>query len=371
MERIRRSLWHDETQRSMFDPNTVLFTTHSTIMTWTEGQITRNWHHPRFDVGFSRTDLEQIRSQAVLKDVVFDEPEIDELIWRLPETLHSHLASVTRWDWTKMPNPARRELHGELRKVGVVPRSLTFEAYSELRYVQLTNLEQVTVNFATQPFGRENSARSIYRSQDGTPYYLGIRRWPFEASSRITFLTTETLTADTIAGVFGKARQPLLKWNLDQLPSLYPITVAACKDKRASAKGVQELAAEILENNANAVVIADGLKDLKGERAMTFQSMKGRNDLAGKDVYIIVTFLAPEVYGVLNVLGQWIGIADTVAKYYSAQISQAVGRNTGFRQQAATKTMVVISAGLLRLLGPSLSKLDNRFALLPIPDHIW
>jgi len=84
-----------------------------------------------------------------------------------------------------------------------------------------------------------------------------------------------------------------------------------------------------------------------------------------------VTFLAPEVYAELNVLGQWIGQPDTVAKYYAAQISQAVGRNTGFRQQPGTKTVVVISSGLYRILQPQLEKLDNRFVLQPIPPRMW
>lgn len=104
---------------------------------------------------------------------------------------------------------------------------------------------------------------------------------------------------------------------------------------------------------------------------MTFQGTKGHNGLSSTDNYIIVTYLAPEVYARLNVLGQWIGQPDAIAKYYAAQISQAVGRNTGFRQQPGTKTVVVISSGLFRLLQPELEKLDNRFVLQPIPARMW
>jgi hypothetical protein len=147
--------------------------------------------------------------------------------------------------------------------------------------------------------------------------------------------------------------------------------VHVAKDKRAKAQKVQELVQEILASNREAIVIADGLRELKGERALTFQGMKGHNGLSDKDVYIVVTFLAPEVYAELNVLGQWIGQHDIVAKYYAAQISQAIGRNTGFRQKEGTKTVVVVSSGLLRLIKPELAKLQNRFILQPTPERLW
>jgi hypothetical protein len=184
-------------------------------------------------------------------------------------------------------------------------------------------------------------------------------------------LTTETFTAETIAAVYKKATCPLFKLELDQLPPLYPIHVPVVKDKRAKAQRVRELTREILDSSNTAVVIADGLGKLKGERAMTFQGMKGHNGLADKDVFIIVTFLAPEMYAELTVLGQWTGQQDTVAKYYCAQISQAIGRNTGFRQKAGTKTVVVISGDLLRQIRPQLEKLDPRFVLQATPERMW
>jgi hypothetical protein len=51
-----------------------------------------------------------------------------------------------------------------------------------------------------------------------------------------------------------------------------------------------------MNSNGNAVVVSDGVDETVG--AMTFQKMKGRNDLADKDVFIILTSLAVEVlYG--------------------------------------------------------------------------
>jgi len=139
----------------------------------------------------------------------------------------------------------------------------------------------------------------------------------------------------------------------------------------ARAKDVQELTRAILSSNANAAVIADGLGELKGDRAKSYLGMKGYNDFANNDVYSVVTYLAPEVYARLNVLGQWIGQSDPIAQHYLAQISQAIGRNTAFRQKAGTKTVIVTSGGLLRLIRNDLERLNGRVILRPSPERFW
>jgi hypothetical protein len=315
--------------------------------------------------------MDELRQQVLLQSGVIDEPEYDELIYLISQELFSHLARVTRWDWQKLEPSERRELFEEIRRSGAVPLDLSFEDYGELRYLDLDTLAKVEVDYFGQPFGRENSCNSIYRSRHKEPFYFGSKSWPFNSATGWMYLTTERFTTDVIAAVYDKAKRPLLKIELDQLPSLYPIEVPVVKDKRAKVQTVQVLTQEILDSSETAVVISDRLGELKSERAMTFQGMKGHNGLSDKDVYILVTFLAPEVYAQLNTLGQWIGDRDTVSQYYAAQISQAVGRNTGFRKKPGTKTVIVISDGLLRLIGPKLETLDTRFVLQPVPDRMW
>jgi hypothetical protein len=368
LEVVRRELWRDGVGRSTFDSNTMLFTTHATVMSWVEGQVTRTWHHPELELSITTAEAKALRDSMILQDVVFDEPEFAELMWLLTPELSAHLLSVKAWNWKGRTALDRRELFNEFRVSGAIPPDMSFETYSELRYVDPDTLQRVEVDYWSQPFGRENSPHSIYQGCHQRPFYLGAKRWPFAGSARITYLTTETFTAETIAAVYKKATCPLFKLELDQLPPLYPIHVPVVKDKRAKAQRVRELTREILDSSNTAVVIADGLGKLKGERAMTFQGMKGHNGLA---VFIIVTFLAPEMYAELTVLGQWTGQQDTVAKYYCAQISQAIGRNTGFRQKAGTKTVVVISGDLLRQIRPQLEKLDPRFVLQATPERMW
>jgi hypothetical protein len=90
---------------------------------------------------------------------------------------------------------------------------------------------------------------------------------------------------------------------------------------------------------------------------MSFQSMKGLNDLAKNDILIVVSHLAPEKYAHLNVLGQWLGIKDVIRLHYDDQINQAVGRNRGFRQAVTpTKTAVICSP---RLWKSTISKINH------------
>ena len=85
---------------------------------------------------------------------------------------------------------------------------------------------------------------------------------------------------------------------------LFPIDVQLVIDKRA-AKGEQKitsLARELLAN-PNAIVIGSKT-NLTDPRVMTFQSGKERNGLDENDVRVIPTFLSPDHYAELNVIGQ-------------------------------------------------------------------
>jgi hypothetical protein len=109
------------------------------------------------------------------------------------------------------------------------------------------------------------------------------------------------------------------------------------------------LSKEIIEANPEAIVISDGVDrgalGGQSDRVLTFQKAKGYNGLEEKDVYIIVTHLAPEKYEELNVIGQWLKEPAVVDLYYQDQIQRAVGRNRGFRQSEIRETHCVVIAG--------------------------
>jgi hypothetical protein len=117
------------------------------------------------------------------------------------------------------------------------------------------------------------------------------------------------------------------------------------------------LAHEILAANPHAIVISDGVPGV--EVAKTFQSMKGLNGLEERDVYVILTCIAPEKFAELNVIGQWLGNQEIIVDYYQDQINQAVGRSRSFRESTTrlTKSVVIASP---RSWNSVLSKLQDR-----------
>ena len=146
-------------------------------------------------------------------------------------------------------------------------------------------------------------------------------------------------------------RRPLFRLVLDDVPGVYPINVPIFLDPRARAdrkdgmQGVSALAAEIAAADPDAIVISDGVSGVPN--VYTFQSMKGLNGLERKNLYIILTWVAPDKYAELNVLGQWLGCGRVIEQHYQDQINQAAGRNCGFRQaEAPAKTVVFASKAL-------------------------
>jgi hypothetical protein len=92
------------------------------------------------------------------------------------------------------------------------------------------------------------------------------------------------------------------------------------------------------------------------------------NGLEEKDVYIILTCIAPEKFAELNVTGQRLGNEEIIDEFHQDQIHQAVGRNRGFpgvqdnrgfRESTTrqTKTAVIASP---RLWNSVLSKLQEK-----------
>ncbi|OSI60501.1 hypothetical protein BSZ15_02010 [Bradyrhizobium canariense] len=372
LERVRRSLWLADDGTSLFTGTTLIFTTHATATSWYRTHLNRTWHHPRFNPQMEPDELEELRGEFLFEKVVFDEPEWEEFAHIPTDELHRHLSAHSRWRWQNLSARERKESFYRMKQSDSALATIDYEDYSELRFLDLARFERVHVDFASQPFGRENSQKAIYRSQDGKSFYFGPKGWPTADTTSWIFLTTESFTTDVIVALYKlKLGRPLLSLRLDNLPGIYPVAVPLVKSPKASARRVQELASEVLISSNRNVVIADGLGSLKGERARTFQGMKGYNGWADEDVYIVLTYIHPERYGRLNALRQWLQVDDTVIKYYAAQLSQAVGRNTGFRKRPGTRTVVVASAGLLRLIQTKLALFAPRVRLEVSPEAFW
>ena len=148
---------------------------------------------------------------------------------------------------------------------------------------------------------------------------------------------------------------------MDVVPGVLPINVPFQIDPRAAGdrESGERLSALVREYSDDGwTVIADGAAQAG---AINFQRMKGRNDLADKDLAIILGFLSPDEFAVLNVVGNWLGIPDIISMHYQDRLNQAVGRNSGYRYQG--KRVRVLASN--RLWNAELSRLtDGRTRLV-------
>ena len=251
LERIRRSLWLAEDGTSLFTGTTIIFTTHATATAWYRTHLNRIWHHPRFDPQSDPTKFDELRGEFVFEKVVLDDTEWDEFAYLLPQDLFAHLSSRSRWTWQELPVRERKEQFRSMQAYDAALQSIDFDEYNELRLVDLAHFERVQVDWFAQPFGRENSQRSIYRGRHGSAYYFGAKHWPSSSdSTRWIFLTTERFTTEAIAALYdAKLGRSLLRLDLDNLPGVYPVDVPVVKSKKAKAQKIQELASEILASS--------------------------------------------------------------------------------------------------------------------------
>ncbi|WP_336491286.1 hypothetical protein [Methylobacterium nigriterrae] len=348
MEAVRKSLW---SQRGPFDSGrTILFMSHASAMRWHHSRITRIWAHPRFDPEAPLAEQAHLRDDFRLSKVVFDEPDVDEILHRFSQKEYEALLSSQENHprWRHLLRSERQGIYMQLRAEGAVPAS-SFEAFDERMRLDLTKLEPVQVDPDRIPFGRQHGPFDMYAKQRNYVFYLGVQQWIFDAGCRWAFLTTEDFVSNVIESSYARAgrKSLLIRCDLDEVSGIYPVPVPLFLDKRASKRRISELVQEIAAARPNAKIIADVVK---GSSVTNFITMKGSNDFQHDDVFIIPMFPSDHLYALLNVTGIFIGSDDVISMYYADQLNQAVGRNRGFRESDRRSTATVVVAS------PSFSK---------------
>jgi hypothetical protein len=353
LEERRHSLWRGPSGTTLFDSaTTVLFTNHDLAKTWYRSHLTRTWHHPNF-LPFANQDYEALRADLHISQIVIDEPEIDKVLHIVPEPLFDLLKSMKRRypGWSNKNRKERHALYGAEKAAGAIPGKHSFEDIDEAMRLSLDALERVDVNYDAIPFGFDQVGKGIYSAQNGKRFFLSPQDWLTDCKAQLTFLTTEALISHVLIRAFSKTN--LIVLDLDAACDLFPIEVPLLFDKRAAADRpgklkISALADEILTADSDAIIIANGIDGTKS-RTKTFQRTKGLNGLEDHNVFVIPTCISPEQYAELNVVGQWLKIPNVVSLFYEDQISQAVGRNRGFRRsRKSTKTAVVSSNRLAK-----------------------
>jgi hypothetical protein len=245
--------------------------------------------------------------------------------------------------------------------------------------IDLDGLTPYKVDFDRLPYGQDNpqADKKLYTGQAGKTFYIGPRSWLSNPSyNRSIFLTTEKLVADVIQCCFGGRKQEGIKYytllclELIEMPGVYPIQIPMFMDNRARARDVDALVDEIRTSDPNSLIISNGANP--ESNVYTFQRMKGLNGLETSDIYVIVNWFAPEQYAQLNILGQWLDNDGVLINYYLDQICQAVGRNSGFRQQTVpAKVFVIMSTSLWKKYLCRLNGAPTRVKLYEIDEAPW
>jgi hypothetical protein len=358
LETMRRALWMVDGKLAFDSGRVSLFMTHAMARVWHHARNSRIWLHPDYAPSMSDEEAEVLRTGFTLSKVVFDEIEVDEFIHLLSEGLHDVIAreQERHGNWRQLGRSERLNLFMRLKSANAIPgKPVSFEEFESLMRLNLSELEPVSVDFDAMPFGHDNRASGLYNGQHKNRFYIGAQSWFSETRTNWGFLTTEALTTKLVEEVHRRNGRQLLSFSLPGVPGIHPVKVPVVLDPRAGKAKVSLLAQEIVQANPDAIVISDSVKGT--ERVMTFQTAKGYNGLEEKDIYIILTHLAPSKYEQSNVLGQWLGMPNILQVYYQDQINQAVGRNRGFRQSSQRQTRTVLIASK-RLYDHFLSKFD-------------
>jgi hypothetical protein len=293
----------------------------------------------------SEDDAAKLRATFTLSKVIYDELETDDIVHLLPSNRHDLIKHEQgrHGSWRDLARRQRLDVFASLLAAKAFPgEPISFEKFNNLMRLDLTKLQRMEVNFDAIPYGYDNKPGGLYNGRDGNVFYVGHQTWFSGETTSWGFLTTENLTSRIAEVLHRLVERQLFPFSMPNVPGIHPIKVPLVLDSRARAEKVFVLAKQINDANSNAIVIADGVEGI--DRVLTFQSAKGRNGLEEKDVYIILTNLAPAKYEELNVLGQWLEMPDIIQTYYQDQINQAVGRNRGFRQLTTKQTRIVVVA---------------------------
>ena len=197
---------------------------------------------------------------------------------------------------------------------------------------------------------RTANERGMYKAKNGCLFGIAERDWIKNLTCPKIFITAEDLMGKIVRAVVPANR--LIECRLAPVPGIHPVQTPVIFDNRArrdrpDREGREALVTEILDNDENGIVICNGIE--ANGRVVNYTNMKGVNDLCDNDIYIIMTMLSDDHYAALNTLGQFIGETNIITIYYRDLVSQAIGRNTGYRDSGNGRQAVIIAgANLIR-----------------------
>lgn len=331
------------------DPARTIFAMpHALAYLWNSSIGTRAWFNPSFEI--FESDPWVAANQMKIANILHDEVENDSLVLVIREDVANEFGRLRAEhpDWTTLPMRLKRSIFANNEKARWLLKksgdSTSFHRFSELMAVDFAALQPVLVDYDAMPYGTDNTTAGMYRKHHGERYLIGSKA-NFSDYTRCTFLTTEELPAAILRKQYRDNRRLLCEVRLSDIPGITPIEVPLEIDKRANREGRPKLVNELRSDGFE--VICHG-ENAAAAGAINFQKAKGRNDLAEKDIAIVLTHYSDTQYARLNAIGMWLGRTDTLLVYRQDQINQSVGRNRGFRLKDGTRTKVISTARVFR-----------------------
>lgn len=344
MEKQRKAIW--ETHK--FDPAmTAIFTVHSVPHHWHHSRSTRAWSHPDYHPDLSEADIERLTESFTFHTVVHDEIEMDSILDIIPEDLWASITACRDAfpDWRNQDADDRLAIFRSAKETHAALEDVGYWRFDELMRLNPANLSRARVNSYRFRFGHDNHEEGIYRRQNGRNFYIAPKQWLSESPANLIFLTTEELPTRALERMSRRFKV----CRLEESP-VHPLIIPLTLDNRARKEHLHELVTELHGQDPNANVICDMIGD--PGLAITHQMAKGSNDLREGNLYVIATHLSPDLYAQLAALGSYLDYEDVITQYYVDQISQSVGRNTGFRHDPDSNwtARVIMSRRLWPLL---------------------
>lgn len=325
------------------------FTSIATLYTWDHAQRTKILNHPDFNGSLDDEQAKALEFDYKVVTCILDDFNDHDIVLQLSSKIIDEIASLqsAHQNWRNYPLYEKTGLfHAHGHSIGC----RTFEEFDSRMRLNFNVFKRIAVDFTAIPYGCDNNEKDMYRAMNGVEYGIAAREWIQTLSCPKIFLTTETLMGKIVKAIV--APESLIECNLSPVPGVHPVHVPVVYDNRARAYDNRDraedregLAKEIIDGNKNAIVICNGLED--HDCITNFTTMKGVNEYRDNDVYIIMTMLSPDHYAAVNTLGQFVNEPKIIDLYYKDSVTQAIGRNTGYRDSGNDREAVIIAGSRL------------------------
>jgi hypothetical protein len=326
----------------------VIFTTVATVTQWPYGRVAKALWHPEFVNDMDADEIDALADGYDEQVCILDDYRWSDLLYQFNELQTEQVRTINE-EFPNWGTLSRRLKLAAFENRSSKLQSLDFETLTEYAYIDIDELYEVKADFGAIPYSFDPKEAGMYQRMSGKSATFVQKPWFNVVRCPKVFLTTESVVVATTQSVIGADN--LFLREIEPAAGIHPVSIPIVCDDRAVKRKANALVDEILASNENTVVIRNGEERKLGNKVINFERVKGRNDLKEKDIYIIMTMLHAEEYFKLNTLGIFIGRNDIIQMHYRDLLTQATGRNTGYRDTGDGRQAVVIQCTKLQRAG--------------------